>query len=363
MWVCKNCHEEVDGVLIECWNCSYSRDGSPPSHEFKKVKPVDENRPGVVWLSRGVAYLIDVSVFVLAWGIINNCVFWPVPELAMELAALILFIGYFAVTEGMSTPNASWGKRFERLRVVSQTGDSPRFATILKRSLVVGAMVIFDWRLISNLFAVPELVGFLALAVPLGVCLYNVWLAVFSPGGLMLHDRFTGTQVHWNSKTLKDTLKASSASGKNPKRFYKPQLAIGMVAAIVVLWSLFTVVVTGDGGFGSIFDPSGRTVENSAARVIENAAADQIGIRCVASVTNQIRRTWNSDQPAAAERQLLITIWIPAVLWTDKVLSRLPEIALSRLTITPGFYDSGTLSISTGPSPFTWSRSFSLNTH
>jgi hypothetical protein len=30
MWKCKNCSEQVENNFGSCWNCGYSRDGSPP---------------------------------------------------------------------------------------------------------------------------------------------------------------------------------------------------------------------------------------------------------------------------------------------------------------------------------------------
>lgn len=48
MWICKHCSSEIeDDNFLNCWNCGYGKDGSPPEHleAFEEAKRDAEEQP------------------------------------------------------------------------------------------------------------------------------------------------------------------------------------------------------------------------------------------------------------------------------------------------------------------------------
>jgi uncharacterized RDD family membrane protein YckC len=366
MWRCSHCGEEVDDDFTECWNCSYSRDGKAPVREFTEKVMTDEEPSTAeshrkLWWPRLKAFVIDYALFLIIWGIIDNIVYLPLPVLAVELGSVVFFCLYFAVVEGRSTKKASWGKRAVRLKVVSPDQEDLPVKKVILRSAIVAAMVVFDWSVLFDLFVLPAFVGILAWTIPMGLILYNLWLAVYSPSGLMLQDRLTGTRVV-SLAAVSEGERVRTSIGQEPlKRFPKPGLATGMIAGVSIAGLLLSVGIDPSVSFGDIleFPESG---EMSAVRAIEKNVADEMGIRCVADVEVETMFWWsNSGGSPTVERRLKVNVWVPAVLWKEEVVEELTGVALTPLEVTEGFFSSGTLEINTGSLYIGDSRTFSLN--
>ena len=367
MWVCTHCHEEVEDVLTSCWNCGHSRDYKTEAHwceQFKtlkkEVKLQVESKPRNFNRTRLKAFLIDYLPFVVLWGITDNVVCLPISEKVMEIISVALFCIYFVLIEGLCIPRTSGGKRVQGLRLVSWTGDEPGVWTVVLRSLIIASLIIVDWYVLINNWPVPAFVPILTSTIPIGIILYNLWLAVRSPEGLMLQDRLTGTKVVWETSVEKEKPAASNDPPTRPDFFPKPWYAVGFVLVPSLIGLLFSVFLFHQLDSEDLWKIDDTAVVNIAT-ALESHVADELGVRCVIGLTSEVIWSKNgSSSEFEKERGLIVEVWIPVILWDNDTRVKVRDVVLEYLTIKPGFYDSGEFKTTTGIWLFNWTRTTNL---
>jgi len=322
------------------------------------------------WKRRGLAFLVDSAIFWALWGVIDNLVTVPISEGLMSFGELALFCLYFGLAEGSGGKRASLGKRIARIEVVSRDGQQPTSISIIARSAILAVIFVLDWGKVLSLIpftSPPFLMLTLAWTIPASIILYNVLLSIRGPERVMLHDGLTYTKVirsiHASTKTL-DTLPTPLPPRK--REWPRPALCWKLVIAV----SLVGIIFIG-------------TSSNIPEKSAEEAIAQKLGVRSRVDVKDM--REWKSSVGKSVNfsysfsfekraskghlydisiehkkmiRSLQISIWMPFIIWNDAMIHRMVGVALQSLTIEPGYFDSGTIKVHTGPF-FFYYRSFS----
>ena len=76
----------------------------------------------------------------------------------------------------------------------------------------------------------------------------------------------------------------------------------------------------------------------------EDHIAESMSLRTEVSLTSMV--TWSTGQPK--RKELVVEVWIPAARWNSEVKQKVTKAILDNLTVTPGFYDGGSLKLWTG---------------
>lgn len=359
MWICKNCNHQITESFTDCWRCGYSKKGNPPtggSFVSDKEMAADPSAKKLRKL-RLKAFIADYVIVVVAWAILDNLVYFPIPNVVIELGAALFFCGYFVLFEGMSKINQSPGKRWVGLKVVTLDGHQVSNKAVFWRSAIVATIIIVDFTWLLGLLQVPGAVVWLGWSIPAGLVVYNAWLAVKQPGGSMLQDHFTATRVVPISATPQDTPAMSAVGDPEPLiRFPRPGLAVNCILAVSILT---LACVHGIHSFVGVGDPwSWPDAEvSNVETIMEQAVAEEMGFRCYVSLTASREITSGSEDVLSLE----ISVWIPAVRWNEETIARLPATVLEPLIITPGLYDRANLVIWTGFENINAHRNFNLD--
>ena len=165
------------------------------------------------WMRRGWAFLIDYVLIGISWGIVNNLVTAPIPEVLMMLGSPVWFCLYFAMTEGVGEVRASPGKRVAKIAVRRRDGRLSSLQAVVARAAILAAILNAEWDeiLLGLSSSTPLFIVSLAWSIPMGLALYNMWLAVRKGEHLMLQDALTGTQVTRTSPIPVSDITTSSA--------------------------------------------------------------------------------------------------------------------------------------------------------
>lgn len=317
-------------------------------------------KPQSPWLRRGLAFLVDYSIYLFAWTIISNLIVFPVPDIILTLASVLLFCGYFGWTEGRGVNRASLGKRVCRLCVLSSEDENPGLQTVIARSLILAALIVFDWSGLLGFLPLPIFVFAIIWGIPSGLAVYNGWLSIFSLDRLMLQDRLTSTKVILFPKVRKKWVRREPAPPEPISKFPRPFVASGFVLA-AVLYSLasafFAFSYLGGQNVWSFPDRAALDINT----IMEKHIATETGIRARVNITDKYEKTYlGKDSDSPRTRSLEVKIWVPFVSWSESTRKKFAENALTPLSITVGYYDSGSLVIWTGSEYFNISRTYEL---
>jgi uncharacterized RDD family membrane protein YckC len=303
--------------------------------------------PRAKWTRRAGAFALDYMLFALLWGLIDNLVPLPVHESLMSLAAVGIFCLYFGLTEGRRDFRASLGKRLTGLVVVSRDRRQPSRSVIWGRAAVLASILVFDWDdlLSSDSFSTVSFLAFTGLVAVRGsIILYNAFLAVRHPEGLMLQDGLTYTRV------VSSSLASAKPAETLPQRPHVewPRQGIWLPAILVAIgWAAGIFFL---GRLGGVEGPV------AAARDINKALRYELGIRSRVEIgTNIVYRG------AERERNLGVSVWLPAVAWNEATARRTVEIVATHIQVKPGYYDRGSIQVGTGFGFVKLSRSFEIN--
>ena len=290
--------------------------------------------------ARAVSFVTDYLAFMMLWAIIDNVAIISVPHWVMAIAETAMFVGYFALTEGISLRRASPGKKAVGLEVATDRGTRASFRVTVLRAIIVAAFVVTDWYVLlaaTPLSFLPVWVLTALWSAQLAVVVYAVLLLFLDPKGRMPHDRITRTIVLPHLSKPEGTDRFARFI-RGPRRLILPA-ACTAVSAIVVFGFHFSVAsVTGLDLTASL------TSLAEGNRVLEEHIATSLSLRT--RVTIRTQYTWSTDE--GKSRNLEVKIWIPAVEWSARAREQLVARALERLKVEPGFYDNGVLIVETG---------------
>ncbi len=286
---------------------------------------------------RGWAFVIDATIIGILWNVFDNFVVTPISEIVMTLAFALWFCLYFAVTEGTGKGHASLGKRVAKITVMSRNGGSLTGQRIVTRAAIVVAILYVEWQ--DLLFTVypsaPLFIGSLASTIPVAFVLYNIWLAIWGPERRMLQDTLTSTEVK-RVTAATTSYAATSATGQRQITWPRPVLCAVLVVTVssLSLWFFQGPIGAGE------------------ERNIEIAIADEVGVRSRVDVTTIAK--WGDSQfsinnwrGTSEFRHLAVSVWLPRTAWNDPTVQKTVETVVRTLTVEPGYFDSGALTIFT----------------
>ena len=296
------------------------------------------------WTRRSLAFLIDYVLIEISWGIVNNLVTVPISEVIMMLGSPVWFCLYFAMTEGVGEVRASPGKRVAKIAVRCRDGRLASLRAVVARAAILAALLNAEWDdiLLGLSSSTPLFIVTLAWSIPMGLALYNVWLAVRKGERLMLQDALTNTEVTWTSPIPVSDIATGSA--RQPQiEWPKPAIC----AAIVGLVSISNLLIP----------TAPQFLENFAAqRELERAVMHEIGVRArVREPTFAVPR----DMSESGEgRSFLVAVWLPWLAWDEATAQKTGAVIIKILTARIGYYDRGFVVLWTGGPILTVVRGF-----
>ncbi len=333
--------------------------------EIKKREsenPLQETNPQSqkkLWLERAKAFLLDYLLFITIWIVIDNLIFIPVPHFLISLLSVILFCAYFALTEGRNPLNISPGKRIMNLQIISHDGAPPSQKTVIFRAAIIAALLVFDWETLFSSLPVPGIIMILAATIPIGFIFYNIWLAIKSPAGRMLQDYLTKTEVVFSPATARNPINAPETAEKNYQRTPDKDIGFAIIIITILAFTLFTDSISSAAGTGSIWDfPDSST--QTINTTLENTVVNELNLRTRIEVTTHLTKRFSTGSKSGAEKTLEVSIWIPATHFQQSTRERIMNSVLENITVTPGFYDAGTVIVWTGGEYLYWEYSFDL---
>ena len=305
-----------------------------------------------IFFRRGAAFCIDYMIITFMWGAIDNLLYFPIPNMFSYLAPLVLFCVYFAVFEAGPTGASSPGKRIVRLTVVKDDGGHLSRKDTLDRSIIVGIITFVDWYSLRLAFPGLPVPGFLLIvliAAQISVMIYNAWLCRLPFDYLMLQDRWTKTRVV--RATQLGSL--SSQIGQHA--------SISTASHYVGLSVLFAVTLTGGLWIGKLTDQNLWGTSHSGNELtwrIKNAFEQQFGVRVRPTVTQ--RHTISTNEPRV-RTTLIVSIWVPYTGWNLAQMDNFLNTALDNVSVEPGYFDSGQITLETGIGLLSTARTYELN--
>lgn len=280
-------------------------------------------------MRRGGAFLIDLTLFEVMWGVVDNAVSFPIAEGLMVLGSAGLFCLYFGLTEGTGARRASLGKRLTSLAVVSRDGSQASRTAIVERSAIIAAIFVVDWGYMFSLAPFTKLaavISSLFTFVPPAVSLYNAWLAFRGPERLMLQDGLTYTRVIRSAAVSTRPLETVAGPLLEHRREWPRRN--------VCVWMILIALLA-----GVLFLP-----DSTLAREIEKAVADQVGIRNRVAVSHITR----FSSRAGTSRALEISVWTPRIAWNEETTLKVVEAVTPQVRVEPGDYDSAVIIVWAG---------------
>ncbi len=287
------------------------------------------------WTRRGWAFLIDYALIGISWGIVNNLVTVPIPEVIMMLGSPVWFCLYFAVTEGVGAVRTSPGKRVAKIAVRPRDGRLSSLQAVVARAAILAAILDTEWNeiLLALSSSTPLFIVDLAWSIPAGLVLYNMWLAVRKGERLMLQDALTDTEVTWASPIPASDIATSSA--RRPQiEWPKPALC----AAIVGLVSIAYLLIPSD--------PDALDVL-AVERELEKAVVHEIRVRARVGDPPQGFQVEAMSEAEDGE-YFVLAVWLPWLAWDETMVQKTTEAIIKNLTVPIGYYDRGFLVIWTG---------------
>ena len=273
------------------------------------------------WKHRGGAYLIDSAIFLSFWTVIDNILYWPLPDYSISLLSITLFCIYFLVFEGCSVKAASPGKRLFKIRVVRNDEYQLSIMDVLARSLIVGVLEESDTYHIALLFLqtpVATIVVLILGAAQVSLILYNISLCRNRWDYLMLQDRWTKTRV-------------IAEKSKNISTY--PQLKL--IPHLIGLSIVFLIISTGSLSVAYHIDRNFWRIPwgiYSGQSTIQRSINHQLGLRTRATIKTSWQWTANID---TKKKYLEIELWIPYICWNDNSIKEYSEVALKSLKEAP----------------------------
>jgi hypothetical protein len=310
---------------------------------------IQAEMPRLRWFRRGIAFLIDCFLSLLAWSIVNNLVTARIPETVMSLGSVAFFCGYFLLTEGRGRVRASLGKRLLKGAVVQPDGASPSPQTIVLRAAILAPLFAFDWdRAVFDL--APKFIwpaGLFAITVPLGFVIFNIGLLFRGPGRLMMQDALTGTIVIDRRAVAPAALLPTRDGGQS----YRRQPPWVIAAAIILTLSL--------GAWGAV-ELLWRELADLLVAYADVVQELETKVWAEDGVRNRINvgEVWMAGE--SSQRILDVTVWIPALAWRTGTAQQVASTVVKNLKMTPGYFDSVTLTITTGSKHLHYHSSFTV---
>lgn len=298
------------------------------------------------WTRRGWAFLIDYALIGISWGIVNNLVTAPIPEIIMMLGSPVWFCLYFAVTEGSGEIRASPGKRVAKIAVMARDGHPSSLQAVVARAAILTAILDAKWNeiLLALSSSTPLFIVVLASSIPAGLVVYNMWLAVRKGERQMLQDALTDTEVMWAYPI--PTSDIATGSARRPQiEWPKPALCAAIVGFVSIPYLLIPS------------DPDALDVM-AVERKLEKAVVHEIGVR---ARVGDLPQGFELDlmREAGDGKYFLVAVWLPWLAWDETAVQKTGEVIIKNLTVPTGDYDRGFLVIWTG-GPFFEMRTIEL---
>lgn len=308
----------------------------------------------VSWKRRGFAFLIDYGIYIALWGVIDNILYFPVPQILLILLSALIFFYYFYITEVNKKNPASYGKRITKIKVLTWDGEIPSRRQIIIRSSIVTAIVLISWdSLINSLIfiSIPIIIFVIIASIENGILIYNGWLAIKGHDNLMIQDCFTSTKVFpFDFNIKKEDIEVSGCSPEKIRFPSKPIICL-IFMFVALIYLLFMATVNNQNVLSLLENKNPN-------KLMEEALADECGIRSVIDVESSIITDFDTDSSVTT---LNIFVWIPFAVWNNDSLQKYIDVALSKFDEEPGYYDNGQIELSTGFEYLNISRSFDLN--
>jgi len=307
----------------------------------------------VSWKRRGLAFLIDYTIFGALWGVIDNLVAVPVSEALMSIGKLAIFCLYFGLTEGINPKRASPGKRLLGLAVSMRDGLLPSATVVTARAAILGLIVVLDWpRVISLILLgeVPLQVYVLGLTVPAGLMLYNAWLGFRGTEGLMLQDGLSYSKVIKAASVGMDTATEGSPVQQHRRREWpRPKLCLVLVVVISVLGLAFFQYV--------VMAP--ELVKLS--RDLERALAANFGVRVRVKVQKGFGVVFVvGGDNGERTRSLDISVWVPYKGWNEELVQGIANASIRSVAREGQGFDCVKLEVSTGLTLLSLKKTFEI---
>ena len=287
------------------------------------------------WKRRSSAFLIDFVLLSLLWGIIDQSIIAPGPEVVMSAAKVVVFCLYFALTEGLGGTRASPGKRLLGLAVVLRDGQTASTQVILGRAAILSLILVTDW--VRVIWALDGELPLVAYALPemivAGLVAYNAWLGFRGHERLMLQDGLTGSQV-----VLTPVPVVTEETGPTPsavrREWPSPALCLGLVAVFIAGGLAFTAAMG--------MRPLDRSHRYSLAFELEKTISSMADVRTRVDVTENLEVIGETRN-----RYLAISIWLPYRAWNPETLENI-EVPYAAIAARAEDFDSMLLKPWTG---------------
>lgn len=304
--------------------------------QIKNQEPIAQSsgaiKKEVIWGKRTKAFLID---FVLAsFPIVMLDLFftYPISSIYFEVLYLLWFIAYFAYFELVKNKPTP-GKSFYKLEFKSVNQSKIEKKVIALRLSIFSLPFIISAYLEIYFYA-PFVIEAVLNGLLFSLFTYNAIATIFAPLGQTLHDSLSGLYVAKAESTESGTTQC--------KPWYDWQTVCILAAGVAIL--IFQIT------------PNDAVNTNKVSHSVQEAISTQYGLRTVVSIESMQAWTLGEDKSST---ELKITIWFPISSWNNENIANASKAALDALTLTPGFYDEGTLIVKTGRF-FTISESYEL---
>lgn len=302
--------------------------------QSKELKDQTSNviKQKTIWWDRTKAFVIDFVLASLPIMMLDLFFTYPISSIYFEVLYLSWFIAYFAyfeLVENRPTP----GKSFYKLGFKSVNKSEIQKKRIALR-LVIFSFPFMISSYLDTYFYAPLLIEAILTGLLFSLFTYNAVAIIFAPLGQSLYDSLSGFYVDKTENNEKEITQF--------KPWYHWQVVCVLAATVTIL--VFQIVDTD------------VVNTNKISHAIQNEISNQHGLRTVVSIESTTTWTLGKDHSLT---EFEITIWFPIISWNDENIASASKTALDTLTLTPGFYDKGTLNVETGRF-LTVSESFEL---
>ena len=339
--------EELEDVLRHIDRDRYPDRLSRIEQELEKRKVVTPGRaPIAPWFpkSRVLAFSLDYILVQAVVGLVDNLMFFPIPNLLSSVIPAFAFCLYFAATEGFGPHRASLGKRLLGICVAGAGESRPPLVVILIRALIVCSLYVLDWEETVAGVPVPIGVGKALAAIALGVGVYNIWLSLFGGRKAMVQDILTGTHISNITDTQAEDSEIRAPQEGQPFGWTKPILLVILCTLSLGATLIWNVAWGID--LGQIPDLDRPELHE----LVEKKIVDELNIRTKVTITQSVI----FELGGGSRRIFETTIWIPFVRWNRANREAVKAVFLKSVELDNS-YDSRSLKMMTGSSLFTFS--------
>ncbi|MFH1729670.1 MAG: RDD family protein [Pseudomonadota bacterium] len=305
---------------------------------------------------RLLAFLIDYSIFVILFFVFNACLYFKIPDLLIAFIELILFCFYFFLLDHVYKPGI--GKRIFKLKIFSFQNEELALKSQLFRILIFGCIFIFKWGSLGSILSIlPFSIILFINILPISLIIYSIFLHFLNKNGLMLHDVLSKSWIVPRDTDFSTVNKIEFK--KLSKQSYIPLLIMIIIFAFLVNFTLARVIpgmLMGDLASLSTQQSTGETEGQSPEEFI----SQKLNFRHKLEMDFQVTETKSAFGESQTSKQLIIKLWVPAIVWFTKDRDEIRNTILKDLKFQQGYVDSGTIVIWTGIEYYSIKESHSL---